>query len=394
MYMNRAVQVYDKSKEYATKGFNEASSTTDLAYDVKDGATNVAYNAKDGATNVAYDAKDGATNVAYDAKDGATNVAYNAKDGATNVAYNAKDGLTGLAYDVKYGAESAYNTISGKALYYMLPLVTMVIALTIMMTFFGKKYLPSSINEYNSSFWAFPKLPKHFFIFIISTSIAFLFSILPYGKKIRENMNTWKVFYIISGLIFLGTFIIIGLCTSFVEVFENTIGVSLLSKANLNRVFDKFQPKMFPEANIDLTYLVRLFNVNNFTYYFDNFMKTTILNKTVEGSPFIDLKYKNINEHDYETTNDKNRDKSDFLTAFRSACSGTLDVNSKENSIYHENYNPLQNTEGKYDKDPFEIGQLRQDLFNICLEKFTTGHLSWMYFAGLISILASISQVV
>lgn len=339
MYMNRAVQVYDKSKGYATKGFNEASSTTDLAYDAKDGATNVAYDAKD-------------------------------------------------------GAESAYNTISGKALYYMLPLVTMVIALTIMMTFFGKKYLPSSINEYNSSFWAFPKLPKHFFIFIISTSIAFLFSILPYGKKIRENMNTWKVFYIMSGLIFIGTFIIIGLCTSFVEVFENTIGVSLLSKANLNRVFDKFQPKMFPEANIDLTYLVRLFNVNNFTYYFDNFMKTTILNKTVEGSPFIDLKYKNINEHDYEATNEKNEKKMLFLNAFRSASSGTLEVNSPENSIYHENYNPLQNTEGKYGKDPFEIGQLRQDLFNICLEKFTTGHLSWMYFAGLISILASISQVV
>ena len=387
MYMNRAVQVYDKSKEYATKGFNEASRA-------KDGATDLAYDVKDGATDLAYNAKDGATDLAYDVKDGATDLAYNAKDGATDLAYDVKDGATDLAYDAKDGAESAYNTISGKALYYMLPLVTMVIALTIMMTFFGKKYLPSSINEYNSSFWAFPKLPKHFFIFIISTSIAFLFSILPYGKKIRENMNTWKVFYIISGLIFLGTFILIGLCTSFVEVFENTVGVSLLSKTKLNNVFSKFQPKMFPEANIDLTYLVRLFNVNNFTYYFDNFMKTTILNKTVEGSPFIDLKYKNINEHDYEATNEKNEKKMLFLNAFRSASNGTLEVNSPENSIYHENYNPTPNSDGVFDKDPFGIGQLRKDLFHICLEKFTTGHLSWMYFAGLISILASISQVV
>ena len=344
MYMNRAVQVYDKSKEYATKGFNQASG---------------------------------------------------AKDGVTDLAYDVKDGATDLAYDVKDNAESAYNTISRKALYYMLPLVTMVIAFVIMMTFFRKNYLPSSIDEYESPFWAFTKLPKHFFIFIISTSIAFLFSVLPYGKKIRENMNTWKVFYIISGLIFLGTFILIGLCTSFVEVFENTVGVSLLSKTKLNNVFSKFQPKMFPEANIDLTYLVRLFNVNNFTYYFDNFMKTTILNKTVEGSPFIDLKYKNINEHDYETMNENNEKKMLFLNAFRSASSGTLEVNSPENSIYHENYNPRPNPDsGVYDKDPFGIGQLRQDLFHICLEKFTTGHLSWMYFAGLISILASISQVV
>jgi len=345
MYMNREVQVYDKSKEYATKGFNQASG---------------------------------------------------AKDGVTDLAYDVKDGVTDLAYDAKDGAESAYNTISGKALYYMLPLVTMVIALIIMMTFFRENYLPSSIDEYESSFWAFTKLPKHFFIFIISTSIAFLFSVLPYGKKIRENMNTWKVFYIISGLIFLGTFILIGLCTSFVEVFENTVGVSLLSKTKLNEVFDKFQPKMFPEANIDLTYLVRLFNVNNFTYYFDNFMKTTILNKTVEGSPFIDLKYKNINEHDYETTpEDNNKDKMLFLDAFRKANSGTLEVNSPENRIYHENYNPNPNPDTRvYDKDSFGIGQLRKDLFHICLEKFTTGHLSWMYFAGLISILASISQIV
>ena len=359
MYMNRAVQVYDKSKEYATKGFNQASG----------------------------------------AKDGVTELAYDAKDGVTELAYDAKDGVTDLAYDAKDGAESAYNTISGKALYYMLPLVTMVIALIIMMTFFRENYLPSSIDEYKSSFWSFTKLPKHFFIFIISTSIAFLFSVLPYGKKIRENMNTWKVFYIISVLIFLGTFILIGLCTSFVEVFENTVGVSLLSKTKLNGVFDNFQPKMFPEANIDLTYLVRLFNVNNFEYYFDNFMKTTILNKTVEGSPFIDLKYKNINEYDYETTNENNEKKMLFLDAFRRANSGTLKEDNPENSIYHENYNPKPNDEtGVYDdkehKDPFGIGQLRKDLFHICLEKFTTGHLSWMYFAGLISILASISQIV
>ena len=269
----------------------------------------------------------------------------------------------------------------------------MFISLSIMILFFGSKYLPLSIEEYGSAFWAFKKLPKHFFIFIVSTSFAFLLSLLPYNKKIRESVNTWKVFSIISSLIFLGTFTLIGICTSFVEVFENTIGVSLLDKKDLDEVFNKFKPKVFEEAKIDLTYLVRLFNVKNFKYYFDNFMKTAILNETIKNSPFIDLKYKPVNEYDHNKDVNKDADKTNFLAAFNDVVKNGETTTNKE---LYKPYNPEKDTNNndEFVEDTYKIGELRQNLFDICLKKFKKGHLTWMYFASLISILASMSQIV
>ena len=366
MYMDKAkktsAQVYNKSSEYATKGFNESSK---IGSQIGDGAGNVVNEIRDGAGNVVNKIRDGAGNVVNEIRDGAGNVINEIRD--------------------------------SKVLNYLIPIITVFISLSIMILFFGSKYLPLSIEEYGSAFWAFKKLPKHFFIFIVSTSFAFLLSLLPYNKKIRESVNTWKVFYIISSLIFLGTFTLIGICTSFVEVFENTIGVSFLDKEKLNDVFDNFKPKVFEEAKIDLTYLVRLFNVKNFTYYFDNFMKTAILNETIEKSTFIDLKYEHVNEYDEkvkkkpnqvvnEVVNDETKA---FLAAFKDVVDkGLKDAQPASKSLYESHYI----VSGEEDK--YKIGELRQNLFNICLKKFTTGHLTWMYFASLISILASMSQIV
>ena len=342
MYMDKAkktsAQVYNKSSEYATKGFNESSK---IGSQIGDGAGNVVNEIRDGAGNVVNEIRD------------------------------------------------------SKVLNYLIPIITVFISLSIMILFFGSKYLPLSIEEYGSAFWAFKKLPKHFFIFIVSTSFAFLLSLLPYNKKIRESVNTWKVFYIISSLIFLGTFTLIGICTSFVEVFENTIGVSFLDKKKLNDVFDNFKPKMFPDAKIDLTYLVRLFNVKNFTYYFDNFMKTAILNETIETSPFIDLKYEHVNEYDHnKVVNEETKDTTAFLAAFKDVVDKGFEKAEEKSKSLYKPYNPDKNKEGKFVNDTYKIGELRQNLFDICLKKFTTGHLTWMYFASLISILASMSQIV
>jgi len=310
------------------------------------------------------------------------------RDSAGNVVNEIRDGAGNVVNEIRDGAGNVVNEIrDSKVLNYLIPIITVFISLSIMILFFGSKYLPLSIEEYGSAFWAFKKLPKHFFIFIVSTSFAFLLSLLPYNKKIRESVNTWKVFYIISSLIFLGTFTLIGICTSFVEVFENTIGVSFLDKKKLNDVFDNFKTKVFLKADIDLTYLVRLFNVKNFTYYFDNFMKTAILNETIETSPFIDLKYEHVNEYDHN----KDGDKTNFLAAFKDVVKNGETTTNKE---LYKPYNPDKNNEGKFVNDTYKIGVLRQNLFDICLKKFTTGHLTWMYFASLISILASMSQIV
>ena len=257
------------------------------------------------------------------------------------------------------------------------------------------EYLSPDITKYNTDFWAFTKIVDHLGFFFLYTTISFLISVLIVweGKPPLNDFYTWVVFIVISFFIFLGTFTLIGICTSFVEVFENTIGVSLLKKEDLNKVFGKFKPKTCPDAKIDLTYLVRLFNVNNFTDYFENFMKTAILNETTKGSPFIDLKYEYVNEYDEKVKKKENQEVNEETTAFLAAFKDVMDKGLKyaqpaSKPLYESHYI----VSGQEDK--YKIGELRQNLFDICLKKFTTGHLTWMYFASLISILASISQIV
>ena len=213
-------------------------------------------------------------------------------------------------------------TIENKILYLLIPIIVLVILVCCF--YFYKRissYFPKEIADFDGSLWYGKCIIPHFLLFTVVTMISFLLSILSlFGTKYKDPLNdfhTWGSFVIISFLIFWGTFILIGICTSFVEVFENTIGVSLLDKEKLNEVFNNFKPKVFEEADIDLTYLVRLFNVKNFEYYFDNFMKTAILNVTIENSPFIDLKYKPVNEYDEKTKENKDADKTNFLEAFK-----------------------------------------------------------------------------
>jgi len=264
----------------------------------------------------------------------------------------------------------------------------------------GMEYLSSDIQTYNTDFWAFSKMGHHLGFFFLYTSLSFLISVLIVWEGKNTPLNdfyTWVVFIVISFFIFLGTFTLIGIFTSFVEVFENTIGVSLLDKNDLNEVFKKFKPKTFPDANIDLTYLVRLFNVNNFTNYFENFMKTAILNETSKNSPFIDLKYEHVNEYDEKTKENKDKDTTDFLAAFKDMMENGKEAAADSKSLYETHFitaNNENDNNSKENKDKYKIGELRKKLFDICLKKFTTGHLTWMYFASLISILASISQIV
>ena len=124
----------------------------------------------------------------------------------------------------------------------------------------------------------------YFFIFCVFGDIADTF-----GDAIKKYLTHLVIFLIIVGSTFIISWI-----PSFVEIFENTFGYWLTKTSGISEnPFDNFRNRAFPTMEIDLTFLLTLFNVENFSETFDIFIESTLQKNgpVEEGNIFNDIEY-------------------------------------------------------------------------------------------------------
>ena len=124
----------------------------------------------------------------------------------------------------------------------------------------------------------------YFFIFCVFGDIADSF-----GDAIKKYLTHLVIFLIIVGSTFVISWI-----PSFVEIFENTFGYWLTKTSGISdNPFDNFRNRAFPTMEIDLTFLLTLFNVENFSETFDIFIESTLQKNgpVEEGNIFNDIEY-------------------------------------------------------------------------------------------------------
>lgn len=124
----------------------------------------------------------------------------------------------------------------------------------------------------------------YFFIFCVFGDIAD-----SLGDAIKKYLTHLVIFLIIVGSTFIISWI-----PSFVEIFENTFGYWLTKTSGISEnPFDNFRNRAFPTMEIDLTFLLTLFNVENFSETFDIFIESTLQKNGAveEGNIFNDIEY-------------------------------------------------------------------------------------------------------
>lgn len=152
---------------------------------------------------------------------------------------------------------------------------------------------------------------KNLLMAFIALQIVVLFFLCIYiGIESELSFMDFLKYYTTQLYIFtiiVGSTLVLTMIPSFVEVFENTIGYYFTKTFTLNddsNPFNNFRNKAFPNANIDLTFLLTLFNVENFDETFDIFMKTaTSPDHVEEGIIFNDIEY--FDEAGKEISEDK-----------------------------------------------------------------------------------------
>ena len=163
---------------------------------------------------------------------------------------------------------------------------------------------------------------------------------------LSEVGNAFAVTAILYAIIMGFIFILMLIMPGFVSIFEDTIGQSILTSVyGIKNFFEEnFKTRVFPNSNIDLSFLMTMFHLNDFDSTFDKLWEDS-KKDTMDGNstPFIDLKYIQQNEDNDNTEDEKEK--------------------------------------------------LRLDLFRYTSHKYLFGHFTWTYLASLVTVFASINAL-
>lgn len=126
--------------------------------------------------------------------------------------------------------------------------------------------------------------------------ILFFIFYFAFGETVGSINEAVKkyVTHLVIFLIIVGSTFVISWIPSFVEIFENTFGYWLTKTSGISEnPFDNFRNRAFPTMDIDLTFLLTLFNVENFSETFDIFIASTLQKNgpVEEGNIFNDIEY-------------------------------------------------------------------------------------------------------
>ena len=256
---------------------------------------------------------------------------------------------------------------------YIYPLVVVVLTFLgnwfVYSNTFGNFFKEETINKKmqeveKSNFWVMNYIVQLFIYLYISISIVlffilyFIFDILDFNYL----YYTFIIHLVITGFLL----IILALLPSFVEIFENSIGLSMLkliySREIKENVFGKFDTKIFPNSNIDLSFFLTIFSPGNFKNTFNDFIRFSVYNDN-NREIFSDLKYKGFNEVDGSLKPDLDNKLKDFLG----------DDADKANDAIKDNKMK-------------ELKDLKNKLFELVIKKYENGHFIWTYFSSIISI--------
>lgn len=168
---------------------------------------------------------------------------------------------------------------------------------------------------------------------------------------LSEVGNAFAVTAILYAIIMGFIFVLMLIMPGFVSIFEDTIGQSILTSVyGIKNFFEEnFQTRVFPNSNIDLSFLMTMFHLNDFDSTFDKLWedsKKDTENMDGDSTPFIDLKYIQQNEDNDNTENEDN-----------------------------------------------EKEKLRLNLFRYTSHKYLFGHFTWTYLASLVTVFASINAL-
>jgi hypothetical protein len=221
-----------------------------------------------------------------------------------------------------------------------------------------------SEGEFNKTYGG--KLTSQFFfIFIILWMIVFCLNILIF--QVVLNINDYGMMFYMTTVYFFsvvgGTMVVINNVPTLVEVFENTLGVSILPMiSNMKKVMEMFKNRgfetetpQFKELGIsmNLNFLLTTFTMSNFHDHFD---------KLFNANPRSDVPAQQNDTTFY------------------------IDV-----SMFDEK-NLLEKPYLKNPKSDI-ANRARYNLLRLVLQKYTIGHFVWIFLASYVSILLAVNTM-
>lgn len=255
-------------------------------------------------------------------------------------------------------------------------------------------------------FWNFPYIIGIcFFNFIV----LFLFSLpimaLKFGIKLSpfKGLNFYNLMFIVfilTSILLLGSHILFVFFPSFIEIFENTIGYSIISlavfgtfikttKPSLTAVFgDRLKVKAFSSFNIGLEFLITYFTLSKFSESFLSFIQDVLSDgKNNNGEPVNSISQFS----DFELlSRDEANVSADFINLINKR------KREKENTNQNEPYDFTTDDTLKdhYNDDLNKINVFKKELFQYTLAKHTIGSFCWSYFISVIIFVGSINAFI
>ena len=216
------------------------------------------------------------------------------------------------------------------------------------------------------------------FIFLILWMIVFCLNLLLMDTvfKNHEYDNIFYVTTIYYWSIVGSTVLLIGNIPSLVDVFENTLGYTILNTPlfNLSGVMSMFKSRSFKSKQIKIPYdfLITTFNIPSFHDYFQELFDQYPSNAEYNGTSQTEL---------------KDNPKSDFYIDLHTWLKSPEIVEKEEKEKGRPDTNPVG------DKDSTAV-YARRELLKCVLTKNTIGHFTWTLLASYIVILLTVSTVV
>lgn len=275
-------------------------------------------------------------------------------------------------------------------------------------------------NVLENPTWSFPSV-----IFICFLNFAMITLVLAFVTWLKfgipmlpwQGLNYYNLMFIVfilTSVLLLGSHILFIFFPGFIEIFENTIGYSLISLGavssqitptgkSLSAVFgDRLKIKALPGFNIGLEFLITYFTLSKFSESFLSFIHDVLSDgKNQNGddvtsiSEFSDFEFKNefdmptefldlINETKRQfNENETNTEIFDFLNPKH--LDPSLTIIPKSKGIEQE-----KNINIYIDK----IDKFKKDLFELTLAKYRIGSFCWSYFISVIIFIGSMNAFI
>lgn len=232
----------------------------------------------------------------------------------------------------------------------------------------------------NSDFWQRFKgnmVASKITVFVILWMVVFCTNLLLMDMVFKNNEydNIFYVTTIFYWSIVGSTMLLIGNIPSLVDVFENTIGYSILSSPlfNLKRTMSMFKNRNFKSNTIKIPYdfLITTFNIPSFHDYFDELCAQYPNNEEYKGVAPVDV---------------SDKPKSDFYIDLHT----WLITNETQLAELTGEGRPNENKTMETSDSLYA----RQELLKCIVTKNTIGHFIWILLASYVTVLLTMNTIV